>query len=55
MGMEQIGAINARIHTLYQDITNKAAGAKTKKDGGDVEAGTGTQAGATLTYAAVFF
>jgi IS5 family transposase len=49
MGMEQIGAINARIHTLYQDITNKAAGAKTKKDGGDVEAGTGTQAGATLT------
>jgi hypothetical protein len=32
MGMEQIGAINARIHALYQDITNSASGTKTKKD-----------------------
>lgn len=40
MGMEQIGAINARIHALYQDITAKTSGTKIKKDEGNDGPGT---------------
>src|SRR5258708_3874636 len=40
MGMEQINAINARIHALYQEITAKGSGTETKKDEGDDEPGT---------------
>lgn len=49
MGLEQIGAINARIHTLYQNITDKAAGAKTKKGDGSDNPGAGHQSAGTVT------
>jgi transposase, IS5 family len=43
MGIEQINAINVRIHTLYQDITEKASSTKTKKDEPNNDRGTGRQ------------
>ena len=49
MGMEQINAINARIHTLYQDITDKTSGAKAKKGDGSNNPGTEHQPSDTVT------
>ena len=43
MGMEQINAINERIHKLYQDVTNKSSSEKTKKDEENDDSATGTQ------------
>lgn len=48
MGIEQINAINARIHTLYQNITNKASGT-TKKGEQSNDPGTGHQLSDTGT------
>lgn len=43
MGMEQVGAINAKVHALYQEmVANNPA--KTKKDEGVHDPGTGPQA-----------
>src|SRR5476651_819601 len=49
MGLEQINAINARIHTLYQDITDKASGTKTTRGNGSNDGGTGHQPADTVT------
>lgn len=49
MGMEQIGAINARIHALHQDMTDKPSESKTKKDEGNDEQGTGHQPNDTVS------
>jgi IS5 family transposase len=49
MGMEQIGAINARIHALHQDMADKTSETKTKKDEGNDDPGTGHQPADTVT------
>lgn len=49
MGMEQISAINARIHALYQAMAAKASETKTKKDEGAGDPGTGPRADDTVT------
>jgi len=49
MGLEQINAINARIHTLYKDIMDKASGTETKRGDRSNDPGTGHQPADTVT------
>jgi IS5 family transposase len=49
MGMEQIGAINARIHALHQDMADKTSETKTKKDEENDDPGTAQQLADTVT------
>lgn len=49
MGMEQIGAINARIHALHQEMADKTSETKAKKDEESDDPGTGHQPNGTVT------